>query len=131
MLFRSGRFQAAHRACFSGRNVLWSFCDRSDQGSGNRPYDDVSGFRFAAQDQRCLASFTIARSKNNPEDVAVSARSDGSYNVQKIMEKMNGGGHFTAAALERKNTTVEAVKEELLGYLKEDAKSEGYIAEGR
>ncbi len=38
---------------------------------------------------------------------------------------------FTAAALERKNTTVEAVKEELLGYLKEDAKSEGYIAEGR
>lgn len=79
----------------------------------------------------CLASFTIARSKNNPEDVAVSARSDGSYNVQKIMEKMNGGGHFTAAALERKNTTVEAVKEELLGYLKEDAKSESYIAEGR
>ena len=79
----------------------------------------------------CLASFTIARSKNNPVDVAVSARSDGSYNVQKIMEKMNGGGHFTAAALERKNTTVEAVKEELLGYLKEDAKSEGYIAEGR
>lgn len=66
----------------------------------------------------CRASFTIART--NANDVAISARSDGTFNVQKIMEKMHGGGHFAAAALERKNTTVMKMKEELLNYLKEE-----------
>lgn len=66
----------------------------------------------------CRASFTIA--KTNANDVAISARSDGTFNVQKIMEKMHGGGHFAAAALERKNTTVTKMKEELLNCLKEE-----------
>ncbi len=60
----------------------------------------------------CEAAFTIGINENNG-NVAVSARSDGSINVQRIMEKMDGGGHFSAAALERENTTVEAVKKEL------------------
>lgn len=68
----------------------------------------------------CQASFTIARTKADPNCVAVSARSDGTFNVQKIMEKMHGGGHFAAAALERKDTTVGAIKDELLKCLKED-----------
>ena len=48
----------------------------------------------------CQAAFTIGVNENNGA-TAISARSDGTVNVQKIMEKMNGGGHFSAAALER------------------------------
>ena len=37
----------------------------------------------------------------------------GKINVQIIMENMHGGGHFTMAALQREQTTVKAVQEEL------------------
>lgn len=65
------------------------------------------------------ASFTIAYTSKEPITVSVSARGDGSTNVQKIMEKMNGGGHFSAAALERKNCTVSQIKEELCDVIRE------------
>ncbi|WP_115716661.1 DHH family phosphoesterase [Amedibacterium intestinale] len=57
------------------------------------------------------ASFVLA--KTDAESVAASSRSKGVINVQRIMEMMHGGGHFGAAALQRKNTSVEAVKKEL------------------
>lgn len=67
------------------------------------------------------ATFVIA--KGEDDQVCISARSDGTINVQIIMEKMHGGGHLTGAALQRKNTTVEALREELCAtiedYLKE------------
>ena len=68
----------------------------------------------------CQASFTIARNQTHPDRVAISARSDGSYNVQRVMEKMHGGGHFSAAALERENCTVEELQKELLSILREE-----------
>jgi len=52
--------------------------------------------------------------KNN---VNVSARSLGTINVQVIMEQLSGGGHFSAAGVQRSNTTVAAVKAELMGVL--------------
>lgn len=58
------------------------------------------------------ASFVIARM--NDKEVAISARSKGRVNVQLILEKMNGGGHFSAAGLQRAHTTVSALKEELI-----------------
>lgn len=57
------------------------------------------------------ASFVIANIKDGK--VAISARSKGVINVQLIMEKMHGGGHFGAAALQRDNTNVADVEEEL------------------
>lgn len=57
------------------------------------------------------ASFVIAKTSENA--VAISARSKGIINVQVIMEKMNGGGHFTAAALQRENSSVDELYEEL------------------
>jgi cyclic-di-AMP phosphodiesterase len=51
------------------------------------------------------ASFVVARIDDH--QVAVSARSKGKINVQVIMEKLSGGGHFSAAALQRENTTIE------------------------
>ena len=68
----------------------------------------------------CKAAFTIALTSKNPVTANISARGDGSINVQKIMEKMNGGGHFSAAALERKDITVKDLQNELLKVIKEE-----------
>jgi len=57
------------------------------------------------------ASFVIARIDET--QVGISARSKGSINVQVIMEKMSGGGHFSAAALQLENTTVEELLAQL------------------
>ena len=57
------------------------------------------------------ASFVIA--KINDHECGISARSKGVVNVQVIMEKMRGGGHFNAAALQRKETSVKELNEEL------------------
>ena len=76
----------------------------------------------------CVASFTIAKVKTNPNAVAISARSDGSYNVQKIMEKLNGGGHFSAAAVEREGVSVQQMKDMILNCIEEEFKNEGNIA---
>lgn len=71
------------------------------------------------------AAFVIGRT--SPKEVAISARSNGQINVQLIMEKMHGGGHFTASATQVESTNVEAVTEELLKVLRlfmNDAKHE-------
>ena len=68
----------------------------------------------------CDASFVIARLENKEKVTAVSARSTGAYNVQKIMEKLNGGGHFTAAAVERTDLDPQKCKEKLIQLLEEE-----------
>lgn len=68
----------------------------------------------------CRASFVISRLKGKSQWTAMSARSDGSYNVQKIMEQLKGGGHFSAAAVERNDVNPQQLKQQLLGVLKEE-----------
>jgi c-di-AMP phosphodiesterase-like protein len=50
------------------------------------------------------ASFVVARVSEH--QVAVSARSRGKFNVQFILEKLGGGGHFTAAAVQKEHMSV-------------------------
>lgn len=57
------------------------------------------------------ASFVLART--DEKNVAISARSSGSINVQIIMEAMQGGGHFSAAALQRESDDIASVNAEL------------------
>lgn len=57
------------------------------------------------------AGFVIAHI--GEEEMAISARSDGSINVQLIMEKMKGGGHLTGAGVQRKEGTITSLREEL------------------
>ncbi len=57
------------------------------------------------------ASFVIAKTADDM--VNVSARSKGIVNVQVIMEKMKGGGHFSAAALQREGVNVRDIYNEL------------------
>lgn len=68
------------------------------------------------------ASFVVAMDDNG--DIAVSARSNGNVNVHVIMEQMNGGGHFSAAGLQRSNTTVQDVLAELKDVLQKSVAKE-------
>lgn len=63
------------------------------------------------------ASFVIGRISDN--QVAVSSRSKGKINVQVIMEKMGGGGHFSMAACQLQDVDVEEVKALLIEKLDE------------
>lgn len=58
------------------------------------------------------ASFTIG--KLNNKTIGISARSLGNVNVQKIMEKLGGGGHFYDAATQLKDKTLKAAKKDLI-----------------
>ncbi len=51
--------------------------------------------------------------KIGQDTIGVSARSDGTFNVQFIMEKMGGGGHFAMAATQINDKSVEQVKDEI------------------
>ena len=55
------------------------------------------------------ASFVLG--KNEKNQTIVSARSLGDLNVQTIMEKFGGGGHFTSAAAQIDNSYEEVIKQ--------------------
>ena len=59
-----------------------------------------------------------------PDEISISGRSTGNINVQRIMEKLSGGGHLTMAGTQLKNCTYAEAKEKLLRaideYLKEN-----------
>ena len=63
------------------------------------------------------AVFVISKLASNK--YGISSRSKGEINVQIIMEAMHGGGHFSAAAVQRDNTSVEELKNELLNKIQE------------
>ena len=67
----------------------------------------------------CEASFVITKLDNKEKTTAMSARSDGTVNVQKIVEQLKGGGHFTAAAVERSDLEPVELKNELIKVLEE------------
>jgi cyclic-di-AMP phosphodiesterase len=69
------------------------------------------------------ASFVIA--KISEQSVGISARSNGNINVHAIMEKMNGNGHFTAAALQKEGSDVASMLKELEKNLFETLEIEG------
>ena len=62
--------------------------------------------------QDVQAAFVIANTGDN--ETAISARSTRDVNVQVIMERMNGGGHMTAAAMQRSRCSIDDLKQELL-----------------
>ncbi|MFV0556899.1 MAG: DHH family phosphoesterase [Lactovum sp.] len=62
-------------------------------------------------------SFTMAYAQTG--EVLISARSNGKVNVQLVMEKLGGGGHFEAAATQISDKNLNEVKEELLKVIRE------------
>ncbi len=71
-------------------------------------------------------SFAIGRT--GPHTIKISARSDGSVNCELLMQKLGGGGHFSMAASNFTDSTVEEVKKKLYAVLNDylgEAKSVG------
>ena len=79
--------------------------------------------------QEARAVFVI--SAISDEKIGISARSRGSFNVQKIMEALGGGGHFNAAAVQKEDTNVyelfELLDQEVENYLEEVYNDESNI----
>ena len=48
-------------------------------------------------------------------DIVISGRSKGNINVQLILERLKGGGHYNMAGAQISNSTITAAKEMLLG----------------
>jgi c-di-AMP phosphodiesterase-like protein len=76
------------------------------------------------------ACFVIG--KTDEKNIGLSARSDGTINVQLLCEKMGGGGHFTSAAsvfpdstVERVVTTLTTTLDEYLDSARNSVNSEG------
>ena len=79
--------------------------------------DTESGVIIAAQTadeilniKNINAVFVLAKVSN---DVHISARSKESINVQRIVEKLNGGGHMTVAGAKVKDSSIDEVEEQL------------------
>lgn len=68
------------------------------------------------------ASFVIT--KNPKGQTAISARSRNNVNVQRIMEKLGGGGHFNLAACQRDDTTVADLEAQLLAIIDQEIEEE-------
>ena len=93
--------------------------------------DDVYDTVVAAQTADTMlsmegveASFVITLRKDGR--IGISARSLGQVNVQRIMEKLGGGGHLSNAATQISEKTVLEVKDQLIAVItnKEDSKGE-------
>lgn len=56
--------------------------------------------------------------------VSVSARSDGTVNVQIIMEELGGGGHQTVAGVQLNHISGEAVKQQIIELTKNSLKKQ-------
>ncbi len=60
--------------------------------------------------QHVQASFVLCCIDNA---ICVSGRSDGMWNVQSILERLGGGGHFDAAGAQLRGVTLQEAKEQL------------------
>ncbi|MEA5026936.1 Cyclic-di-AMP phosphodiesterase GdpP [bioreactor metagenome] len=109
---------------FELKTGVLKYCEKLDNGVIVTPYggDTLLSRSIMSQIaneilsvQNIEAAFVIAMIDD--DTVALSARSTGNINVQVIVEQMHGGGHFTAAALQRKDGTVEEIYSELKNVL--------------
>lgn len=84
-------------------------------GSNSKKYDSVTAAKTAdtlLSMADINAAFVIV--KREDDLTAISARSAGTINVQLVMEALGGGGHFTNAAVQLADTTIEEAKVQLL-----------------
>ena len=78
------------------------------QGEENHTYPTVVAAQTAdmmLSMENIDASFVVT--KREDERIGISGRSLGNKNVQRVMEKMGGGGHFSNAATQLSDTTIE------------------------
>ncbi|MBO0459275.1 DHH family phosphoesterase [Enterococcus hulanensis] len=84
-------------------------------GTEDQKYDSVTAAKTADTLLSMVdinAAFVII--KRTDGVIAISARSSGTINVQRVMEVLGGGGHFTNAATQLENSTIAEAKRRLL-----------------
>lgn len=89
-------------------------------GTDAKVYDSVTAAKTAdtlLSMAGIQAAFVITRRQD--QKIGISARSDGSINVQNIMESLGGGGHFTNAATQIGDKTLNEVKSLLYNEIQE------------
>ena len=92
-------------------------------GSEDKEYDSVVSAKTAdtlLSMAGISAAFVITRRLD--KKIGISARSNGSINVQLIMESLDGGGHFTNAATQISGGTIADAKERLLEAIRVNTK---------
>ena len=78
------------------------------QGEEDTPYPTVVAAQTAdmmLSMENIDASFVVTKREDGR--IGISGRSLGNKNVQRVMEKMGGGGHFSNAATQLSDTTIE------------------------
>ncbi|WP_418382714.1 DHH family phosphoesterase [Acidaminococcus intestini] len=90
----------------------------------------------AADELLTMNDIHVSAVLNESDDgVSISARSDGSVNVQTMMEELGGGGHQTVAGVQIKGAKAEDLIPKIIEMAKEQMKEsdsdEGNSAEGR
>lgn len=88
-------------------------CAQTDNDAESGPADRVIAAKAAnnlLSVEGIAASFTLMKIG---ESIHISARSDGSVNVQLILEQIGGGGHFDAAGAQLNGVTMRETVERL------------------
>lgn len=84
-------------------------------GENDRTYDPVTAAQAADAllgVSGVVASFVVTRRSENV--IGISARSNGSENVQVIMEQLGGGGHLSNAATQLHDCDIGTARKQLL-----------------
>ncbi|AYW46323.1 DHH family phosphoesterase [Tetragenococcus koreensis] len=88
--------------------------------SENETYDNVTASKAAdtlLSMNDIEAAFVITNQLEH--ETSINARSSGGINVQRVMEKLGGGGHFSNAATQIKGKPIEEVRKMLIKELKQ------------
>lgn len=111
---KKARLVAAAKMPFSGMALsIYKNADRDQQSSV-----------LAAQTADTLITINgisvgVAIVEYKDGSLGVSARSDGTVNVQRIMEELGGGGHQTVAGVQIENTRAKDVEPQIIALAKE------------
>ncbi len=92
------------------RNIFVAAMPESEGTATRTLVSQVANYALTIKDIE--ASFVVAKIDNDLW--SISGRSNGEVNVQLIIESMGGGGHFNAAGLQRKESSVNELYEELI-----------------
>jgi len=121
-LMLTGEFESKARIYRDCIAITWMSVDRP-----STPEDRVVASKVADKLLRIKgvqASFALVRMDN---DVVVSGRSKGSINVQLILERLKGGGHFDIAGAQVRNSSLtkacEMLKDAIDDYFEYDHRS--------
>lgn len=118
-LLLTGEFESKARIYRNDVAITWMTLDRAASGEDRVIAAKVADNLLKVKGVK--ASFALIKIDN---DVVISARSKGTVNVQLILERLKGGGHFDIAGAQVKNSSLtracELLKDAIDDYFEYD-----------